>query len=462
MGENNLYDEIHRPQFHFTAKKGWLNDPNGLMFCEGEYHLFLQHNPEGTEWGNMTWAHAVSGDMVHWTQLDHAIYPDNLGTIFSGSGVVDHNNTAGWQSGDEKVMVCIYTSAGTHVQPQVDFTQSVAYSNDRGRTWTKYAGNPVLGHVIGSNRDPKVIWHGPTGKWVMALYLDEEEYAIFTSPDLKNWTRTCTLTIGGCSECPDLFELPVDPPLPGGSDAASDDETNTKWVFWGGNGNYLLGSFDGETFTPESGPHQSNWGGNCYAAQTWSDIPSEDGRRLQIAWMSGGKYPDMPFNQQMSFPVELTLRTTPDGPRLGKMPVREIAGIRAKTHSWADTAITPGENLLSEVSGELFDIRAEIEIGDASEVGFTLRGQKVQYDVAAATVTCLDKTAPLAPVEGRITLRILLDRTSIEVFGNNGTISMPTCFLPDATDRGIAIYAAGGEARVVSMDVHELKSAWGK
>ena len=166
-----LYDERYRPQFHFSPMKNWTNDPNGMMFYKGEYHLFFQHNPSGKNWGNMTWGHAVSPDMFHWTQLDHAIHPDKLGTIFSGSGVVDEDNTAGFQKGKEKTLVCIFTSAGN------PFTQSIAYSNDRGRTWAKYAGNPVLRHIAGDNRDPKVFWHAASKKWIMALFLDGNTYA---------------------------------------------------------------------------------------------------------------------------------------------------------------------------------------------------------------------------------------------------------------------------------------------
>lgn len=449
MATDKLYRETHRPQFHFTAKKNWLNDPNGLVYYKGEYHLFFQHNPDAIDWGNMTWGHAVSPDMVHWTQLDHAIRPDNLGTIFSGSAVVDRDNTAGFKTGDEDVIVCIYTSAGEHATSQIPFTQSIAYSNDRGRTFTKYDENPVLGHIIGSNRDPKVIWHEPTKKWVMALFLAGHDYALFGSPDLKEWTRLSDVAMVDASECPDLFELPVD-----------GDSKNTRWVFWGGSGNYRLGSFDGTAFTPETEPIRSNWGGNCYAAQTWSDIPASDGRRLQIAWMSGGKYPDMPFNQQMSFPVELTLRTTPAGVRLYRTPVREIRNIHAKKHEWTDRALRPGENPFAGLSGELFDIRAEIDLGRATEVGFTMRGEKVAYDVPAGTVACLGKREPLPAEDGRIRLHILLDRTSIEVFGNDGLVSMPTCFLPDPADKSLRIYAEGGEATIISLEVCELRSAW--
>lgn len=443
MGAEKLYNEKYRPQFHFTAKKNWLNDPNGLMFYKGEYHLFFQHNPSGINWGNMTWGHAVSPDMVHWTQLDNAIDPDELGTIFSGSGVVDCDNTTGFKTGDEAVMICMYTSAGSPPKP---FTQSIAYSNDRGRTWVKYEGNPVIGNIVGSNRDPKVIWHKPTGKWVMALFLDANVYEIFSSPNLKEWTGLSLINLPGAGECPDIFELPVD-----------GDKNNTKWVFWGGNGNYFVGTFDGVRFKPESEVLRTEFGANCYAAQTWSDIPESDGRRIQIAWMSGGKYPDMPFNQQMTFLVELTLRSTSEGVRMFREPVKEIGNIHKGENSWNDQVLSSGKNLLS---GELFHIRAEIEIGSARELGFNIRGEKAQYNVAEKQLSCLGKSAKLEPVNGKIMLEILADRSSIEVFGNNGRVSLSSCFLPDGGNTSLGVYASGGEANIVYMKVYELRSAW--
>ena len=186
----SLYNEKYRPQFHFTPQKGWTNDPNGLVFYKGEYHLFFQHNPFDTKWGNMTWGHAVSHDLVHWKQLANAIEPDTRGTIFSGSAVVDDDNTAGLQSGEEKTLVAIYAAAGgtspeSKGQP---FTQCIAYSNDRGRTWTKYSGNPVVPHILADNRDPKVVWHSPTKQWIMVLFLDGNTFRFLASPNLKNWT----------------------------------------------------------------------------------------------------------------------------------------------------------------------------------------------------------------------------------------------------------------------------------
>lgn len=446
---DKLYQETYRPQFHFTPKRNWTNDPNGLVFFKGEYHLFFQHNPEGINWGNMTWGHAVSRDLVHWRQLDHAIHPDRLGTIFSGSAVVDWNNTAGFQTGDEKVLVAMYTSAGSHAEPKVPFTQSIAYSNDRGRTWTKYEGNPVLGHIVGNNRDPKVMWHEPTKRWVMALYLDKNDFVLFSSPDLKEWTKLCDVPLPGSTECPDFFELPVD-----------GDQSNKQWLFWGGNGTYWLGSFDGRKFTPEEGPFQSRWGANCYAAQTYADIPASDGRRIQIAWMAGGKFPGMPFNQQMSFPREMTLRTTPDGVRLFIEPVKEIETIHGKHHQWTDAALVPDENLLSGVHGELLDVRAEIELGEATEVGFKFRGEVVRYDAVGKTLSCRGKSAPLELADGLLRLQVLVDRTSLEIFAQDGQVSMAFCFLPPPNDTSAEIFAVGGQATVRQLDVWELESAW--
>ncbi len=387
--------------------------------------------------------------MVHWRQLEHAIEPGELGWIWSGSAAVDWKNSGGFQTGDEKVLVAFYTTGDSIVKPEKPCVQCIAYSNDRGRTWTKYHKNPVLGHIVAHNRDPKVIWHEPTEKWVMALFLDGNDFALFSSPNLKDWTRLCEIHLPNTGECPDIFELPVD-----------GDAENTKWVFWGGNGNHYIGTFDGSKFKAESGVLWADWGANFYAAQTWSDIPKSDGRRIQIAWMSGGKYPDMPFNQQMSFPCELSLRTTPDGIRLFRKPVKEIETIHEREHSINDQTLKPGENLLSNTSGDLFDIRAEIDLNDATEVGFNVRGEKVQYNVADKQLSCLEKAAHLEPLQNKIKLQILVDRTSIEVFGNEGRVSMSSCFVPDQENTRLGIYASGGEAAVVSMGVYELRSAW--
>ena len=448
---DEVYNESYRPQFHFSPKKNWTNDPNGLVYYAGEYHLFFQHNPFGINWGNMHWGHAISKDLVHWEELPIALAPDEHGTCFSGSAVVDWNNTAGFQTGDEKVIVAFYTGAPVPEVPGgPKFTQCIAYSNDRGRTWTKCEKNPVVEHIAAQNRDPKVFWHGASKQWVMALYLDKHDYALFASKDLKAWTRLSDVQVPGCGECPDFFELAVD-----------GDPNRTKWLFLGANGNYLVGTFDGKAFIPESGPHQGDYGNNFYATQSYNDIPAADGRRIQIAWMNGGKYPEMPFNQQMSFPCELTLRSFPEGPRMCRRPVREIESLRESDHAVNDRVLHPDENALAEISGDLFDIDAQFELIDAAEFGFKIRGETITYSVKDKAISCLGKSAPLSPIEGRIQIRILVDRASLEVFGNDGTISMTSCFLPKVRDRAIGTFAKGGSIKIVSMHVYSLRSAWG-
>jgi len=448
------YQETYRPRFHFSPQKGWTNDPNGLVFYKGEYHLFFQHNPLDTKWGNMTWGHAVSSDLVHWKQLASAIEPDRRGTIFSGSAVVDEDNTAGFQEGVEKTLVCIYTSAGgtspaSQGQP---FTQNLAYSNDRGRTWTKYSGNPVVPHVIAGNRDPKVVWHAPAKRWIMVFYLDGEMFRFLSSPDLKTWTTLHDIVVPGCGECPDFFEMAVD-----GEPGLS------QWVWTAANDHYLIGAFDGRRFVPEVMTNQGTVGGNYYAVQTYSGLP--DGRRVQLAWMKGGVYPNMPFNQQMSFPYELKLRRFGTTLKLCALPVREIQSIQHAPKIWTGLELKAGENPLSEMLGDLWDIHAEIDPGDAAEVAFSIRGRKIAYTIKSDKkdghrLSNGDLSAVVSPRIRPAKIRILVDRTTVEVFGNDGEIVMPACFLPQDDDHSLKLFSTGGAARIVSLKVYPLESAW--
>ena len=450
------YHECFRPQFHFSPRKGWTNDPNGLVYYNGEYHLFFQHNPKGIHWGNMTWGHAVSPDMLHWEQLDHAIYPDELGTIFSGSAVVDHENTTGFQDGEHKPIVCIYTSAG---EGEVPFTQSIAYSTDCGRTWTKYADNPVLGHIISANRDPKVIWHAESGQWVMALYLEAYEYALYGSPDLKSWKPLSRLHVPGACECPDFFPLCVD-----------GDPGAEKWVFWGGSSSYLVGSFDGKCFTAETEPRKAELGSYGYAAQTFSDIPADDGRRIQLAWLNGASYPGMPFNQQMTIPVELTLRSGVGGPRLCRKPIREVECLRGPVQEWSNLDLTGDQAVIPETDHDLLEIRLDIDVpaeplvlaegGWGGGLVLNIRGTELRYNAVFKRIEVMDKEVGLLPIDGVASLQILVDRTSIEVFGNDGEVSMTFGFLPGAYDQVLRLAGDRGGATVRAFSVTELKSVW--
>jgi len=448
IGEESIYSEKLRPQFHFTSRRGWNNDANGMVYYDGEYHLFYQHNPYGWKWGNMTWGHAVSTDMVHWTELGDAIHPDRLGTIFSGSAVVDTDNTAAFQTGDEKVIVCVYTSAGgtNPMSKGQPFTQSLAYSNDRGRTWSVFEHNPVLSHINGSNRDPKILWHEPTRRWVMALYLDDSTMGFFTSKDLKSWEFQSKLKC--FHECPELFALPLD-----------GNENDKKWVLYGGSGEYLIGDFDGKEFAGRTEPIRFDSGNCFYASQTFNNIPTEDGRRIQMAW-GRVAMPQMPFNQMMLFPVTLTLRATGEGPRMFAEPIREIERLHRRQWKWKSTMLKPADNLLSIVSGELFHLRAELRIDGARQTGFVIRNIPVVYDVQKQELSCQGKAALLKPSGDKIRLELLVDRTSIEIFGNAGRVYMPIGVLLADNPKSLEIFTRGGNTLVESLELFELSSIW--
>ncbi len=309
----DLYKETLRPQFHFTARQwtthklnpgmreeGWLNDPNGLVFFDGEYHLFAQR------W-NKCWIHAVSRDLVHWTELQPAFWEDDrFGSgVQSGGAVVDWKNSSGLApAGGPPPLVAFWAGNDNR-------SQCISYSIDRGRTWTKYARNPVLVHP---ERDPKVFWHEPTQRWVMVLY-GGGSYLLFTSENLLSWSELKD-SIPESYECPDMFTLPVD-----------HDLNQKKWVLVRGNGKYSVGEFDGTRFAPETPQLPCDLGPNFYATQSWGEIAGQEGRRVQIAWMREGKYPDMPFNQQMTFPCDLTLRRVNGSYRVFR------AGPRDRKHS---------------------------------------------------------------------------------------------------------------------------------
>jgi sucrose-6-phosphate hydrolase SacC (GH32 family) len=449
--EETIYTEKYRPQFHFSARTGWINDPNGLVYYKGIWHLFFQHNPFSTDWGNMTWGHATSTDLLHWTEHPAAIQPDKLGTIFSGSGVVDWNNTSGFQEGSEKPLVFFHTYEGPSARCGQPTTQGLAYSTDGGKTFVKYDKNPIIPHIIGGNRDPKVIWHEDSKQWILALYMDGEDYALFGSTNLKEWKQLSEIKNLGCSECPDFFPLAID-----------GDEQNVKWVFWGGNGKYLIGSFDGKDFKPETPPLPNKYGGNDYAAMTYSDAPND--RRIQFSWMSCDQrlFRGMPFTHQMSVPRELTLRTTPQGHvRLYTEPVPELKTLRSTMSEETDVLMLDGEFLIPNTH-ELFDMEAVISLGDARSVTLNIVGQKLEYNVDEKWIALEGIRAPLEVKESELRLRVVVDRTSIEIFAQDGEVQIAKVFRPQSgvAYTGIAVESFGGNAVIDKATIWEMQSVW--
>jgi sucrose-6-phosphate hydrolase SacC (GH32 family) len=421
-----------------------------MVYYNGEYHLCYQHNPYDVIVGNQNWGNAVSTDLVHWQELPEAICADALGQAWSGSSVVDWNNSAGFGT---NALVSFYTSAGGHGNNNLMsegqlFSQSLAYSLDQCRTWIKYSNNPVVPNVQGDNRDPKVIWDSAANKWCMVFWLANNNFGFFSSTNLLNWTQTSTFTFPNVIEVPELFQLPLD-----------GNTNNLKWIFYAGAGHYYVGQFDGNSFTPQYGPFSIR-GGNCFAAgQTFNNMPASDGRRILMA-NATGNYPNMPFNCGMDFPVQLTLQTTASTPLIFVNPVNEIALLRASTNSWLAQALPNGVNVMSNITGEAFELDAKFQPGTSSQVTFNLGGTPVTYNNLTQRIDCEGITNALSPSNGVVELRFLVDRGFLEIYANAGLLYMPMSTTPVAGQQPLSLVASGTGAQLISMNLYNLGSAW--
>ena len=474
--------EKFRPTYHFSPLYGWMNDPNGMVYKDGEYHLFYQYNPYGSKWGNMSWGHAISQDLVNWKHLPVAIAPDALGTIFSGSAVVDFDNTAGFGAG---AIIAIYTQNSDR---QV---QSIAYSTDNGRTFTKYENNPVLTSEARDFRDPKVFWYENTKRWIMVLAVGQE-MQIFSSPNLKDWIFESRFgegqgAHGGVWECPDLFELPVE------------GTNDKKWVllcnlnpggpFGGSATQYFVGSFNGKEFVNES-PSKTkwmDWGKDHYATVTWSDAPNN--RRIAIAWMSNWQYAnDVPTSQYRSpnsVPRDLSLFTVDGETYLQSAPSPELLALRdaSKKRSFKVNGTRTIKEMIPGNDGA-YEIELTIENQRADVIGFRLyndKGEEVdmQYDMKEKKFSMdrrksgevsFNENFPMltwtAIEQGRneeqggkeaLKLRLFVDKSSVEAFGDGGRFVMTNQVFPSEPYNHIDFYSKGGAYKVDSFVVHKLK-----
>ncbi len=476
--------EPFRPAYHFTPEKNWINDPNGLVYFDDEYHLFYQYNPHGDQWGHMSWGHAVSKDLLKWEHLPLALAEEDGIMIFSGSAVIDWKNSSGFGVGDQPPMVAIYTG---HRDGHQD--QRLAFSNDKGRTWTKYGDNPVLDLNLPDFRDPKVIWHEQTERWVMAVSLSKDDkVSFFSSPDLKLWTHLSDFGPAGSTEglweCPDLFKLPVK------STAGIE-----KWVLLlnvspgapaGGSGcQYFIGDFDGKTFTldPGQSPDEALWldyGADNYAFVTWSDIPEDDGRRIGIGWMNNwgyaGKIPTRPWRGAMTLPRELSVLKTNEGIRLLQQPVKESHSLRkgepipfaggtiAEANSWlAGLKDLPDcfeleiefENLTreSEISLEIHTAENEFtSVGFDKGNVFMDRTKSGKTDFAEGFAR--RHIAPYLPEDGHLSFHLFLDRSSLELFAEDGEIVITNQIFPLSGKRRLSLENDGRPVKINRLVIH--------
>ncbi|GHV10222.1 2,6-beta-D-fructofuranosidase [Bacteroidia bacterium] len=464
------FDEKYRPAYHFTPPYGWMNDPNGMVYYGGEYHLFYQYNPYGTRWQNMSWGHAVSTDLTHWQHLPVALYPDSLGTIFSGSAVVDETNSAGFQTGGEKTLLAFYTQAERGGQ-----WQSLAYSNDKGRTWTKYAGNPVLKKANTPDfRDPKVFWYAPANKWIMVLAVGNHA-EIYSSANAKEWTFESEFGANygshdGVWECPDLLQF------------------GEKWVLLISNDRvanvrhsatqYFVGSFDGHAFTCDFSPTEQHWldyGKDHYATVSWANAPAD--RKIVLPWMSNWQYAnDVPtkyFRSAMALPRELTL-VQENGKYLVKSyPVEEIQARKGKAGNVPDF----NTNRIFDVpTNGIFEILLEIEAQAAQQFGFNLKNsknesvefafdlQKNEFSVDRAKSGIVNfnatfATKSVAPVLAKSahTLRVFVDKSSVEAFLDGGEAAITNLVFPNEPYKQIEFFTKDNQFKINDLKIFKIE-----
>ena len=493
----NKMQPDYKPQVHFSPDSSWMNDPNGMVYFEGEYHLFYQYYPDSTVWGPMHWGHAVSTDLVNWKHLPIALYPDSLGYIFSGSAVIDINNTSGFGKTNSPAMVAIYTyhnMAGEKSGRNDYQTQGIAYSNDKGRTWIKYEKNPVLKNPGQRDfRDPKVSWNTETKKWIMTL-ASGDHVCFYSSPNLKDWTLESEFgkgigAHGGVWECPDLFELPV---------ASSKGEK--KWVLLvsinpgGPNGGsatqYFVGKFDGHQFINESiGTQWMDLGKDNYAGVTFSNIPESDGRRILIGWMSNWQYatvvPTVKWRSAMTFPRELKLVSENNKYLLISSPVQEIQQLRERKEELKPALVSSKLELGKNLSQPAYPIEISLKLSfpatnASNDFGLELTNSKgenllIGYDKTKGEFY-INRTnagnsdfskdfsgihvAPFVLSGASVDMHVIIDAASVELFAMNGKVVMTEIFFPTEGFSGIRLYSKNGNVQLDSGSLYKLNSIW--
>ena len=451
-------NEQYRPQIHFTPAKNWINDPNGMVYIDGTYHLFYQYNPQGNVWGNLSWGHATSSDMLHWEEQAVALQPDALGMIFSGSAVCDKDNTAGFGS---NALVAVYTSADAAQQ------QSVAYSTDNGKTFTKYEGNPVIKNNDDNLRDPKVFWHEDSKKWIMTLAKGwKKGIEIWSSSNLKNWTKESEFVMGLAGrpdfqwECPDL--IPFD--YNGQRKWALLVSVNPCGPVVGSGTMYFIGDFDGKNFTADKldYPLWLDYGMDNYAGVTWSNTGD---RHLFIGWMNNWQYADRvpcdPWRSAMTLPRELKLVEHEGTPLLACPVIGEIDGI-------ADEWTNAGSTFEAKNAYQLhllinLDTNSSITLGNAQGEKFT-----VDVNVASRLITVHrnaptgvtnfsemfsipSMNAPLNTQGDKLTLDFYVDRSSVELIASDGLTSITNLVFPQTIYNSLTVSGANYEAKVRNL-----------
>ncbi len=450
-----LYHEPERPLAHITPAHGFMNDPNGLFYYNGTYHYFAQLNPYGFSPGNTHWMHMVSQDLAHWRELPYALLPDETGRMYSGGGVVDEHNTSGLGREGVPPVFLFYTAAGSKSRWSKGrpFEIAAAVSADGGETFQKLPENPLVPNLCFMNRDPKVVWEPAGENWVMAVFLDNDRYMLLYSKNLLDWEQGETLHLYGAAECPDLFCLPLD-----------GDPARMKWVLWGSTDCYMIGRFEGRRFIPEtpavagsshklfSAYSDSAWSPGGYAAQTFTGLP--EGRVVQMAWIRAWRSSG-PFSSCASVPNEISLHTTPEGPRLRIWPAREVETLYQSSFSFQNRGLEEFERIPRQALGEAMDMTMRLTVKRGCPIAVSVRGVLMVYEPELHRLLLPSGAYDVGLVGDILELRVITDRMSVEIYVNGGQFQIALAGVLDPAHTEIKpVYLDPGVG--VDFEVHRL------
>jgi fructan beta-fructosidase len=475
--EQSLFKETYRPQYHFSPAKNWTNDPNGLVYSNGLYHLFFQHNPFGNEWGHMSWGHATSKDLVHWKELPVAIAEENGVAIFSGSAVVDIKNSTGFSSDSNKQsLIAIYTAHTETLQ-----TQALAYSNDEGLTWKKYAGNPVLDLHKKDFRDPNVFWYEKSKQWVMAVSQpNEHQISFFASTNLKEWKLLSNFgpagDISGVWECPDLMQVPI-----------VGEPGKKKWVLFTSQNStmqYFVGEFDGTKFLedkPQTKIHKQDYGTDYYAAVTYHNSP--DKQPISIGWVNNWEYansiPTKPWKSAMSLPRKLSVKKQGDDWILVQQPMIALENLRLKKESISNSIVS--KEIQLKQKGNCFEMKLDLipsknaiggiklAVGNGHyfEIGYDGTKEKLYIDRTNTNrsfntkyASINRKEAEIITKDGKIQLDIYFDESIVEIYAGDGTVVFTAQVFPENSENGVSFFSYGSEIKFENIQYWKMKSSW--
>lgn len=440
VDSDNLYSEPLRPQIHFSPKNGWINDPNGLIYADGVYHMFYQYNPTEPYWDNMHWGHAESKDLIHWEEKSPVLYPDERGGMFSGSAFPDKRNVLGKKENDTDTLLLFYTTTSP-------YCQRLSYTTDNFKTVHSYCDAPVVPPISELNRDPKVVYCEEMGCYVMDLFLDKDEYCLLRSDDLINWEEFQRVNLPWDCECPNIFML-------------RDGEGNRKWVLMGANDKYLVGTFTDDRFVPDQEVQSLSYGVAAYAGQCFANMPND--RAVRIVWDRWSILATVNFRGQMGIPTELTLDTHDGKYYLCANPVRELDSLINETSLYTDVSITPDSGFTHALKHTPYIFRLCGETCGEGSLHISFFGRSIGIDLSENQIALGSIHSPVSVTGSALDLTVIVDRASIEVFSDGGKILISQLDNYSVSDYSLSSLSVCADKDITlgRIEISSLDSIW--